>query len=153
MTHTLRPFRKEDAKDVRDLILTILANEYPFDRSAYSDSDLDRIAEVYGGGRECFFVVEEQGKVAGTAGIKEDSKDDALLRRLFVDPHHRRRGYGSELVRKAVEFCRSRHYKRVIFRCTDRMRDAMKLCVRNGFKETETLPVSGFSIHKLELWL
>lgn len=153
MAHSLRPFRKDDASDVKELILRILAKEYPFDRSAYSDSDLDRIAEVYGGIKDSFFVIEDGGRVVGTVGVKEDSKDDALLRRLFVDPGHRNRGYGSELVKKAVGFCRASGYKRVFFRCTDRMSDAMKLCAKNGFKETETLPVSGFNIHKMELAL
>lgn len=153
MDHTLRPFRKDDANDVKELILTILAREYPFDRSAYSDSDLDRIAEVYGGAKDSFFVIEEGGKVVGTVGVKEDSKDDALLRRLFVDPGHRKRGYGAELVKRAVEFCRAKEYKRVFFRCTDRMSDAMKLCQKSGFKEIEKLPVSGFNIHRLELFL
>jgi putative acetyltransferase len=153
MNHTLRVFTQDDAKGVKELILTILQNEYPFDRSAYSDSDLDRVSEVYGGARESFFVIEEKGRIVGTAGIKEDSKDDALLRRLFVDPGHRNRGYGSELAKKAIAFCRAKGYKRIFFRCTDRMSDAMKLCMKNGFNETEKLPVSGFNIHKLELYL
>jgi len=153
MNHTLRPFKNSDAKDVKDLILEILAKEYPFDRSAYSDSDLDRIPEIYGGAKEAFFVIEENGKVVGTVGVKEDSKEDALLRRLFVDAQRRKRGYGSELAKQAISFCRSKGYKRVVFRCTDRMSDAMKLCAKNGFKETEKLPVSGFNIHRMELWL
>lgn len=153
MTGALRTFKKDDAQGAKELILTILAKEYPFDRSAYSDSDLDRIAEVYGGARETFFIAEDSGKIVGTAGVKEDAKEDALLRRLFVEERYRRRGYGSALVKRAIEFCRNKNYKRMIFRCTDRMSDAMRLCVKNGFKETEKLPVGGFNIHKLELWL
>lgn len=91
MDHTLRQFKKDDAKGVKDLILSILTGEYPFDKSAYSDSDLDRIGEIYGGQKESFFVIEAGGTIAGTVGIKEDSKETALLRRLFVDPKYRRR--------------------------------------------------------------
>lgn len=151
MPHRLRPFTPHDARDVKDLILSILSTEYPVDRSAYADSDLDHIGTVYGGKRETFFVAEEDGKVVGSVGIKEDSRDDALLRRLFVDPAYRKRGLGSALARTAIEFCRAQRYKRVIFRCTDRMRDAMQLCMKNGFREKEKLPVSGFAIHILEL--
>lgn len=153
MSNKVRVFRTSDAAGAKKLILAILTNEYPFDRTAYSDSDLDRIAEVYGGDRETFFVIDNADKIIGTAGIKEDTKDDALLRRLFVDPHHRRHGCGSALVKAAIEFAKSNGYKRIIFRCTDRMSDAMHLCAKNGFKETEKLPVSGFNIHRLELWL
>ena len=153
MTHTLRPFSKDDAEDVKNLILDILSKEYPFDKSVYSDSDLDKISAVYGGAKESFFVVEEKGRIVGTAGIKEDSSDDALLRRLFVDSNHRKCGYGTELLRKALDFCREKKYKRVYFRCTDRMADAMKLCIKNGFREVEELEVGGFKIHRLELSL
>lgn len=151
MHHTLHPFKEENAGPVKDLILAILAKEYPFDKSAYSDSDLDRIGEVYGGRKDLFLVVEENGRVAGTVGVKKDSEENALLRRFFVEAHCRRRGYGTELLEKAIAFCKEKGYKRVFFRCTDRMTDAMKLCVKKGFKEAEELEVSGFKIHKLEL--
>lgn len=151
MNHSLRPFKKDDAAGVKELILNILAREYPFDRSAYSDSDLDRIAETYGGGNDAFFVMEDDGEIVGTVGVKEESNEDALLRRLFVDLKHRRRGYGTELLEKAIAFCKDKGYKRTIFRCTDRMTDAMHLCIKNGFKEAEKLEVGGFKIHKLEL--
>jgi N-acetylglutamate synthase-like GNAT family acetyltransferase len=151
MGHTLRKFEKSDALGVKDLILSVLTKEYPFDRSAYSDSDLDKVGEIYGGQKESFFVIEQDGKIAGTVGIKEDSADDALLRRLFVDSAYRKLGYGTMLLKEAIEFCKGKGYKRLFFRCTDRMVDAMKLCMKAGFKETETLAVSGFKIHKLEL--
>ena len=151
MPYSLRPFKKQDAEGVKRLILEILTNEYPFDKSAYSDSDLDRIAETYGGDRDSFFVIEEDDYIAGTVGVKKDSETDALLRRLFVDPAHRRRGYGTQLLEKAIEFCKEKNYKRVFFRCTDRMADAMKLCKKKGFVEKEKLEVAGFNIHKLEL--
>jgi len=149
--HKLRVFTKNDAAGVKGLILSILTKEYPFDKSAYSDSDLDRIGEVYGGDKDSFMIIEEDGNIVGTVGVKEDSKDTALLRRLFVDLKHRKKGYGSELINKAIGFCKERGYKRVYFRCTDRMSDAMKLCIKNGFKETEALEISGFKIHNLEL--
>lgn len=151
--HTLRMFTRSDNDGVKALILSILTKEYPFDKSAYSDSDLDKIGEVYGGKKDSFFVVEEDGDIVGTAGVKEDSAENALLRRLFVDLKHRKKGYGTALLDKAIDFCREKGYRRVYFRCTDRMSDAMNLCMKKGFRETESLEVSGFRIHNLELKL
>lgn len=149
MEYTLRQFKKDDAGAVKDLILAILTKEYPFDKSAYSDSDLDRIGEVYGGEKESFFVIDESGQIVGTAGIKKESKDEALLRRFFVDTKHRRRGYGTQLLDRAINFCRDNGYKKIYFRCTDKMLDAMNLCLKKGFKEVENLEVAGFRIHRL----
>jgi GNAT superfamily N-acetyltransferase len=70
-----------------------------------------------------------------------------------VDLKSRKKGYGSELLDKAIAFCREKGYKHIYFRCTDRMKDAMNLCIKKGFKETEALEVSGFKIHNLELKL
>ncbi len=153
MAHMLRPFRDADADGVRELILSILSKEYPFDKNAYSDSDLNKITETYGGAGDTFFVVEDNGEIVGTVGIKAENETDALLRRLFVDVKHRQHGYGSALVDKAIDFCRQKGYKRIFFRCTGRMANAMKLCLKKGFKEVEKLEVGGFSIHKLELEL
>lgn len=149
--HTLRIFTRNDAKGAKELILSILTKEYPFDKNAYSDSDLDKIEEVYGGPKDSFMIIEDNGEIAGTIGVKEDTKDTALLRRLFVDLKHRKKGYGTELLNKAIDFCKEKGYKSVYFRCTDRMGDAMKLCIKKGFKEIEALEVSGFKIHNLEL--
>jgi GNAT superfamily N-acetyltransferase len=149
--HTLRVFSKQDADGVKELILSILTKEYPFDKNAYSDSDLARIDEVYGGEKDSFLVIEDGGYIVGTVGIKEDSKESALLRRLFVDLKHRKKGYGTELLNRAIDFCKDKGYKRIAFRCTDRMKDAMNLCIGKGFKEIEALDIAGFKIHNLEL--
>ena len=153
MDNNLRLFRKEDAEGVKSLILNILSKEYPFDKSVYSDSDLYKIVETYGGKRDAFFVIEAGGEIVGTVGVKEESPSEALLRRLFVDLKHRKRGYGSGLLDKSIDFCKEKGYKKIYFRCTDRMSEAMNLCLKKGFKETEKLEVSGFKIHKLELSL
>lgn len=149
--HILRKYQRDDSSQVKELILGILASEYPAAKSAYPDSDLDNISETYGKDREAFFVIDELGQIAGTVGVKMDSDEHALLRRLFVDVKKRRRGYGAELVRKAIGFCKENGYKKIYFRCTDKMSDAMKLCKANGFKETDTISLSGFNIHTLEL--
>ena len=153
MNNTLRVFKKEDAEGVRNLILNILSKEYPFDKSAYSDSDLYKLSETYGGKRDSFFVIEEGGGIVATVGVKEETQAEALLRRFFVDLKHRKKGYGSGLLDKAIAFCRDKGYRKMYFRCTDRMADAMRLCMKKGFKETESLEVGGFKIHKLELSL
>src|SRR3989338_5130267 len=103
MEYILREYRNDDYKKVKELILGILTGEYPFDKSAYSDSDLDKIARTYGGEKDAFFVIDEGGDIAGTVGIKMDSDDSALLRRFFVDVKRRRRGYGSKLIEKAID--------------------------------------------------
>ncbi|MBI4436942.1 MAG: GNAT family N-acetyltransferase [Candidatus Omnitrophica bacterium] len=135
----VRPFRKGDEDAVRQLITTILDEEFFLEKKAYSETDLDMISEVYSGNRNIFLVGEVDYRIVGTAAVKEDDRDTALLRRLFVDPAHRGKKYGSQLVDQALAFCKQKGYKKVIFRGTVGMAAAMGLIRRKGFSEVEKL--------------
>jgi putative acetyltransferase len=149
----VREFVSEDSVPVKELILSILEDEYPFDKNAYADSDINDITGTYKGNKNNFFVCEKEDKIVGTAGIKQDSDKTALLRRIFVNKDNRGEGIGSELLNKCVWFCKENGYKEVVFRATDRMKSAMSLMTKNGFDKVETLELAGFHIHifKLEL--
>ncbi|MEI8175622.1 MAG: GNAT family N-acetyltransferase [Candidatus Omnitrophota bacterium] len=149
----IRKFQKEDGPKVTELILSILEKEYPFDRKAYSDTDLKNICLTYGGPREVFFVVSNGERVIATTGIKEDSKETALLRRVFVDSTERGKGLGSQMIKKAVSFCKEKGYREIVFRATSKMTQAITLCQKMGFKEAEKIDLGGFFIYKFSLKL
>ncbi len=147
----VRTFKEEDYPKIRELILSILTKEYPFDKSCYSDSDLYSLGETYSGLKNNFFVIEENDSIIGTAGVKRETDETALLRRLFVNPESRRKGYGRILVDKAVGFCRENGYKRIVFRTTNRMVQAIELCKKTGFKQLESADLGGFKIFRFSL--
>jgi len=147
----IRKFSESDGEGVKELILLILEKEYPFDRKAYSDTDLDNIGSTYGGPRDTFFVIAKNHRIVGTTGIKEDSKETALLRRIFVDSEERGKGYGSQLIKKAIVFCRDKGYQEIVFRATSKMIQAIELCKKNGFKEKDKLDLGGFFIYRFIL--
>lgn len=148
-----RAYMNEDSTGVKGLILDILKKEYPFDQSAYAETDINDISGTYTGKGNAFFVIEKDGSIVGTVGVKKETGESALIRRLFVDERYRRKGLGTMLLKKALEFCRSASYEDAIFRATDRMASAMNLCKKMGFDEKEDLEVSGFHIHKFVLKL
>lgn len=134
----IRSFKPQDAKGVKTLISSIMTKEYRSEEKAYQYGDLDDISSAYGGLREKFLVAEEDSRIIGTAGIKEDSASVALLRRLFVHPSHRGRGIGSMLADTALDFCKMNDYKQVVFRATSKMKQAINLLtLRKGFVEKE----------------
>lgn len=143
----VRQYKPEDSEGVKALILSILSQEYPFDKGAYADSDIFDITGAYSGNKNAFFVYQEGNRILGTVGIKSDSDNVALLRRFFVDPRHRKKGIGTSLLKKCIEFCKDNGYREVVFRATDRMKSAMSLIKKNGFDEKENLEVAGFHIH------
>lgn len=129
----IRKIKRRDEPAVKQLIHDIMESEFPGDSAAYAYDDLDKLAAHYGGKREVFFVADDGGRLIGTVGIKEDSPDTALLRRIFVDKQSRGKGLGRRLLQAAVEFCKEHDYKTVMFHGTNRMKTAVELCRKNGF--------------------
>ena len=149
----IRAYEGKDSVGVKNLILSVLEKEYPFDKTAYKDTDMNDVTGTYSGEGNAFFVAETGGSIVGIVGVKKERDETALLRRLFVDERYREKGIGTSLLKKATDFCRSKSYEEMIFRTTDRMSQAMDLCRKAGFKEKDDLEVSGFHIHKFTLKL
>ena len=142
----IRKIAKNDVPKVIKLITEILNSEFGKESKAYPQLDLYNIENTYGGERDAFFVAEKDGKIVGTAAIKEDDKSTALLRRVFVDPKCRGKGYGKSLINKAIEFCKKHGYKKIFFRGTSRMETAINLCKKEGFVEHERIELEDFQI-------
>lgn len=142
----IRTFKSPDTSHIRNLIRTIFRQEFESDQKAYPETDLEDISQSYGGLRETFFVLEDNGRIVGTAGVKEDSNSSALLRRFFVHPSCRGQGYGSMLVGMAIEFCKINGYKHIVFRSTNRMAQANRLLGKIGFAEKERYNFEGIEI-------
>lgn len=142
----IRKIKPEESESVKNLIDCIMNGEYPAESSLYEYQDLDDLPAHYGGDREIFLVAEKDGKIVGTVAIKEDGPDAALLRRVFVHPDYRGKGYGAKLIGRAMEFCFEHKYKNVTFRGTDRMQNAVNLCLRNGFSKNDISELGNFQL-------
>ncbi len=131
----IRPSQPADGPKIAELVSGILQREFPADQSAYPADDLAHITEHYQGPGSAFLVAEEGQRIVGTCGVKEEDSKTAILRRLFVDPAYRGQGVGKDLLKKALEFCRSRGFREVVIRTSSNMEQAIRLCGSLGFKE------------------
>jgi len=147
----IRNFVPEDTEKVKSLILSILTSEYPFDKKAFSESDLNNIKDIYSGPRDLFLVIEADGELIGTMAVKEEGPDSALIRRFFVASDYRKKGYGRKLMEEAITFCKLKEYKNIVFQGTDKMTQATELCKKMGFTEREHIDMGGFFIQKFVL--
>ncbi len=132
---TFRQVEEKDGKEVRELVTSILANEFPADSSAYVVDDLNHLIEKYSGPKEAFFVAEHNNRIIGTCGVKSDGPTMAILRRFFVDPEQRGCGIGTGLLKEALGFCKTNGFREVVIRTSDRMDRAIRLCQLFGFRE------------------
>ncbi len=143
---SIRKIAQHDTEPVRNLVEEIMQTEFAEESKEYALHDLDDPVRYYGGNNDIFLVAEKDGDIIGTVAIKEDSPKTALLRRVFVRKDFRGKGYGEKLVSKAVEFCFAHDYHTVIFRGMDKMQQALKLCLKQGFEEDDVLVTDEFKV-------
>ena len=134
-TMQIRAAKTADGPHVLHLVSTILSSEFPADQAAYAIEDLQKLHETYKGPNSTFLVAEEDGRIVGTCGIKAESPQTAILRRLFVDPGYRGKGVGKDLLDAALLFCRAQHFREIVIRTSTRMDKAIALCRSKGFEE------------------
>lgn len=142
----IRQIRPDEGENVKDFINGIMGGELSVTEGAYVYDDLDNLTEHYGGEREVFLVAEKDDKIVGTVAIKEDGEGVALLRRVFVHADYRGKGYGAKLLCKAMDFCFKHNYKTVMFRGTDKMQSALRLCMKSGFQKDDVSELGDFKL-------
>src|SRR5690349_14047812 len=89
----------------------LYAQEYGWDHTfeAYVAGPLAEFAKSHNE-RERIWIVEKDGKVAGSIGIVEAAAGEAQLRWFLLHPDLRGRGLGRRLIEQALDFCRARGY-------------------------------------------
>lgn len=88
-------------------------------------------------------VVSTSGSVEGGIIIdgKQAGEEGAQLRFFILHPELHRKGYGRELLGKAVEFCDGKGYERVFLWTVDELEAAIHLYREAGFEGTDQVEV------------
>jgi len=144
--HTILKLTKQDEPQVVDFIESILDRDYPEVPHHHVIDDLDKLYETYTGKRDTFFVIKDDDTIVGTVGIKEENSQVALLRRLFVSPHYRNKGIGTQLINKAIDFCEKNKYEMILFRGTNHMVRAIRIVEKLGFIKRDLVDFGDFHI-------
>ena len=98
----------------------------PLAEFATGHSDRDRI-----------WIVETEGKVAGSIAIVEASREEAQLRWFLLHPALRGKGIGKFLMNEAISFCKENHYSRIFLLTEISLTAAARLYESAGFQLTE----------------
>lgn len=150
---TIRKCHESDQESAKDLIARVMKAEFPKESSAFPNEDLNEINRSYGKLGEAFFVASENSSIVGTVAVKQEDERTGLLRRLFVDSAHRRKKIGSQLIDRAIDFCREAGYEELIFKTTSTMSHAIRLCEAKGFVPRARLDIGPVQLVKFTLYL
>jgi len=139
----IRAYQGADHEAVRDLFIRVnreLAPAALRDRfEAYIAlalrEEIDRIGDYYdpalGGG---FWVAAEGETVVGTYGLEPGGAGAFELRRMYVDPAHRRRGIGALLLSHAEATCRGKGASKLVLSTSELQTAAIALYNAAGYR-------------------
>ena len=103
---------------------------------AIHDPEVDHMHRAYSGPRSSYFVVEDEGGVAGGGGVaplEAGPEDTCELRKMYFLPRLRGRGTGAALMARCLAAARAHGFRRCYLETLTGMDAAQRLYERSGF--------------------
>ena len=138
---TIREIQQKDnqaiAKIVRDVLMELGA---PKVGTAYADPNLDFLFETYQNPKTKYFIVENNGKVIGGAGIavlENNNSNICELQKMYFLPEARGLGLGTKLMGKCLKIAKDFGFEKCYLETMPYMEDAQKLYKKVGFENLD----------------
>lgn len=152
----IRKINPEDNRQIKEVIRAVLVEMgVPKIGTAYEDISLENMCGTYDKPQREYFVVEENGKLIGGAGIAPLENGDAHiceLQKMYFLPEARGRGIGAEMMTKCLAFAKSAGFEKVYLETLPYMEHARKLYTRSGFQSLEK-PLGDTGHYNCTMWM
>ena len=134
----IRPINESDNKHISVILREVLIEmDIPRIGSAYEDPEINNMYESYQSKRSIYFVVEENNKIFGGAGINQLKNGDiniCELQKMYFHKSIRGRGIGDKMIELCLNFAVESNYKKCYIETMPNMVYAQKLYIKKGFK-------------------
>ena len=134
----IRPINESDNKHISVILREVLIEmDIPRIGSAYEDPEINNMYESYQSNRSIYFVVEENNKILGGAGINQLKNGDVNiceLQKMYFHKSIRGRGIGDKMIELCLNFAVESNYKKCYIETMPNMVNAQKLYIKKGFK-------------------
>jgi len=133
----IREIKPEDNPLIEEIIKAIF-HEFgmPLIGTAYEDEETPRMYESFRSPGAIYYILEENGKVAGGAGIKMlngTDSDICELQKMYFTPSVRGKGYGKIIFEKCLETARKLGYSKCYLESASQLTVAIKMYESNEF--------------------
>ncbi len=137
-TPIIRLIEKKDNVEIATVIRTVLEDfNVPKVGTAYADVSLDCMFENYQKPKAVYFVVEENDKIIGGAGVaKLDNYEGNVceLQKMYFLPEARGKGVGAQMMEFCLAKAREFGFEKIYLETMDYMTHAQKLYKQSGFE-------------------
>ena len=152
----IRRIQQEDNQVVAKIIREVLLEMgVPKVGTAYEDEALDMMYETYDTEKSAYFVVEDNGRIIGGAGIATlPGVDDKVceLQKMYFLPSARGQGLGSEIMNTCLNFAKEQGYKKCYLETMPYMEAATKLYTKTGFMTLDA-PIGETGHYSCKTWM
>lgn len=136
--YIIRKINKEDNPEVAQLIRAVFDElDIPKVGTAYEDPYLDLMYEEYNKPKSVYYVVENNGRIVGVAGIAPLANEaDSIceLQKMYFLPETRGIGIGTEMMEVCIQSARNFGFEKCYLETMPFMLDAQKLYKKTGFE-------------------
>ncbi|RBN51973.1 GNAT family N-acetyltransferase [Flavobacterium psychrolimnae] len=136
--YIIRKINKEDNSEVAQLIRAVFDElDIPKVGTAYEDPYLDLMYEEYNKPKSVYYVVENNGRIVGVAGIAplaNEADNICELQKMYFLPETRGIGIGTEMMEVCIQSARNFGFEKCYLETMPFMLDAQKLYKKTGFE-------------------
>lgn len=140
-TAIIRQIQKKDNLQIARVIRAVLEDlNVPEVGTAYADASLDCMFETYKKPSAIYFVVEENQKIIGGAGISKlenYSGNVCELQKMYFLPEARGRGLGGQIMEQCLVKAKEFGFEKIYLETMEYMISAQKLYKQAGFEYIE----------------
>ena len=134
----IRPICRDDDIAIAHLIRCVMP-EFGADGPGFAihDPEVDHMSAAYGNPGCAYYVVEQDGRIVGGAGIaplQGSSEAVCELRKMYFMPEARGRGIGAAMMEACLKAARTMGYQRCYLETLTGMDAAQRLYERSGFQ-------------------
>ena len=134
----IREIKKEDNQQIAAVIRNVfITDNFPKTGTAFADSQLDFMFETYDKPRSIYFVVENEGKIIGGAGISQlesSTENICELQKMYFLEEVRGKGIGFQMIQICLQEGIKLGYEKCYLETLPEMLTAQNLYKKVGFE-------------------
>ena len=134
----IRDIQRNDNPQIAAFIREVFVNDnFPKTGTAFADPQVDYMFEAYNQPKAAYFVVEDNGKLIGGAGVSQlENSDENIceLQKMYFLPEARGKGIGMQMILKCLEKATAFGYEKCYLETLPEMLAAQKLYTTVGFE-------------------
>lgn len=152
----IREIRQSDDAQIAEVIRSVLIEfGVPKVGTAYADEALDKMTESYNLDKASYFVIEDNGKIIGGAGIAQLENFDGNiceLQKMYFLPDARGVGLGTKMMDTCLNQAKRFGYEKCYLETMPYMKDAKKLYKKVGFNMLNK-PMGNTGHYSCNVWM